>query len=167
MRQGAAREIGTCFVALSGLLVCGAWGGLLTRVCLAAGEWRMLRWYQGWLPMCSNLVLDALLVSRFGVAGLAAVTSLNALIGLPLLERALLRRGVLRSSTLPGLARNALAGALVAVALRQLPAPTDGPALVGFLAASASVGILGYAALVATGMWLGGSGRPWRSADGV
>lgn len=82
-----------CLVVLSGITAFAAWGSLLARVCFAASLDRLAVVYLGIIPVIFNLVMDWLLVEPFGVIGLAAVTSLNAVLGLPLLERTLRKKG--------------------------------------------------------------------------
>jgi len=92
---GAAdsETLAACFVALSGIIAFASWGSLLARICFSSKMDSVAVVYLGIVPVIFNAILDWLLVDRFGVAGLAAATSFNALIGLPLVDWQLRRAG--------------------------------------------------------------------------
>ncbi len=91
---GADTEtLAACFVALSGIIAFASWGSLLARICFSSKMDGIAVLYLGIIPVIFNAVLDWLLVGRFGVVGLAAATSFNALIGLPLVDWQLRRAG--------------------------------------------------------------------------
>ena len=70
--------------AYSALIACMAFGSVLVKSFYAQERVVSPMIWGGILPMGLNVVFDWLLVERYGVVGLAAVTSLNAIIGLPL-----------------------------------------------------------------------------------
>jgi len=146
----AVRTVSACMIALSGSLAFAVWGSILTRACLAARRDLFALLSLGVLPMISNAILDAALVERAGVVGLAAVTSLNAVVGLPIIEGLLRRSGVLGGPLYRPLLRFALAALLPGALLLVAPSwpGASFPAQLGLLAALALAGLLGYALLV-------------------
>ncbi len=152
--DAARMTVTHCLWALSGIVVFGVWGSILARACIASGNLGAAVWFLGIIPIALNAVLDAWLAPRFGVAGLAAVTSLNAVIGLPILHIWLARQGVTRGPLLaPLLIYLACAGAagLAATGVAGTvpsPKPTD-PALYGlWIGLLAAVAAAVYFALV-------------------
>lgn len=69
--------------AYSFLIAGMAFGSVLVKGFYAQERTLSPMIWAGVVPMIFNVVFDWLLVERFGVAGLAAVTSLNAVLGLP------------------------------------------------------------------------------------
>lgn len=146
----AVLTLAGCLVALSGSLACAVWGSILTRVCLAARRDGFALLSLGVLPMISNAILDAALVGHAGVVGLAAVTSLNALVGLPIIERMLRRSGLLGGPLYRPLLRFAVAALIPGALLLALPG-LPGASLLAQLAALtglAALALLGYVLLV-------------------
>lgn len=122
-------ETGTlaaCFVALSGIVAFSAWGSLLARMAFAARlDWLAVT-YLGLLPVAFNVILDWALVDHFGVMGLAAVTSLNAFIGLPLMDWRLRRSGRSAGEFYVPLVRVILSAVMTAFILWNAPLPEAG-----------------------------------------
>jgi putative peptidoglycan lipid II flippase len=146
----ATASLAACFAALSGIVVFGPWGSILARACLASRRDGVALLFLGVVPMLLNALLDALLVGRFGVVGLAAVTSLNAAIGLPIVHAVLRRRGVLDAPPWGPLLRF-VACALppsAALLLAPLPAGPSGLGQAGLLATFGAGALAAYALLV-------------------
>jgi putative peptidoglycan lipid II flippase len=146
----AVHTVAACLLALSGSLVCAVWGSILVRVCLAVRRDFFALLSLGVLPMISNAILDAALVERAGVVGLAAVTSINAVIGLPIIDHLLRRRGVLRGPLYRPLIRFALAALPPGALLLAVPIWSNASLLAQLagLAGLALASLLGYALLV-------------------
>ncbi len=145
-----ALGVARCLALLGGVVAAGVWGSVLLRLCLAA---RLERFAAGWLgavPMAVNVALDAAVVGPFGVAGLAAATSLNALLGLPPVHALLRRRGVMAPGLGRALARFVLAAVPAGVLLARLPAAGAQEPLVECLALAlhAALALALYAAVV-------------------
>ncbi len=113
-----AARLAACLRAYAGVLALAAYGSLLVRAFYVAGDTRTPMLWGGLFSMATNLLLDALVVHRFGVAGIAAASSLNAALVLGILtwrlERA--RPGVLGMGCIRSGAR-ALAGCAAVAAL--------------------------------------------------
>ncbi len=160
-RRGASPEamasLALCLRAYVGALALAGTGSLLVRVFYVARDtWTPMCW-GGLLPMLANVGLDALVYRRFGVVGLAAVTSLNAILALGALAAILARREpeLLGRELARGTLR-ALAGCTVIVALGAMMTqllPGNGPGVAalrlawlgvlsagGYLAATALLG---------------------------
>ena len=85
-RARSAEEIAVLSGALRayGVLVAGmGFGSVLVKAFYAQERVLVTMVWAGLVPILFNAVLDWLLVERYGVVGLASVTSLNALLGLP------------------------------------------------------------------------------------
>ena len=73
--EPAAETLAWCLRAAVGAIALGAYGSVVVRAFYVAGDpWSPLC-IGGLLSIAVNAVLDALVVTRFGVVGLAAVTS--------------------------------------------------------------------------------------------
>jgi len=135
----------------SGIIVLGGVGSLLTRGFYAIGNTRDPMIWGGLLPVAFNVALDAAVYRPFGIYGVAAVTSLNAVAGLPLLYLVLRRR--LGASAVPGwgsfLLRALASGALMAAVTRTAVAglPFGGDVLAG-IASLLVAGVAGLCAYV-------------------
>ena len=135
----------------AGIVVLGGVGSLLTRGFYAVGNTRDPMIWGGLLPVAFNIVLDAAVYRPFGVYGVAAVTSLNAIAGLPVLYLVLRRR--LGAPVIPGwgsfLLRSLAAGAAMAAVTRMatgaLSFEGDVAAGIGSLAVAAGAGLSAYA----------------------
>ncbi len=141
----------------SGIVVLGGVGSLLTRGFYAVGNTRDPMIWGGLLPVAFNVLMDAAVFRPFGIYGVAAVTSLNAMAGLPILYIVLRRR--LGAPPVPGwgsfLLRSLAAGAAMAAVLRMAAAglPFEGDLLAG--AASLLVaGVAGLSAYVVAALLL-------------
>jgi putative peptidoglycan lipid II flippase len=110
------RRVAGILAFYSGILVLGGVGSLLVRGFYAVGNIRDPMIWGGLVPLALNAILDALVFRRFDVYGVAAVTSLNAVVGLPVLYILLRRR--LGSDPLGGwtsfLTRSLIAGGAMA-----------------------------------------------------
>ncbi len=138
-------HLARCFVALSGIVAFAAWGSLLTRVCFAARMDRIAVIFLGIVPLLLNILLDWLLVDRYGVTGLAAVTSLNALIGLPVVDAVLRREGRISGPFYGALLRSAACALAAGLLLWNLP-PLFGRDTLSLAAETALLGFCGLAA---------------------
>lgn len=135
----------------AGIVVLGGVGSLLTRGFYAVGNTRDPMIWGGLLPVAFNIAMDAAVYRTFGVYGVAAVTSLNALLGLPLLYIVLRRR--LGAPVVPGwgsfLLRALAAGAGMAAVTRMAAAalPFEGDVLagIGSLVIAGVAGLSAYA----------------------
>lgn len=145
------RRVAAILLCYAGILILGGVGSLLVRGFYAVGNARDPMIWGGLLPLGLNVVLDALLFRRFDVYGVAAATSLNAAIGLPILYVILRRR--LEARPLGGwrsfLARAAAAGGLAAAVTQALAAAMPTASQAGGLAAlalAAAAGLGSYGA---------------------
>jgi putative peptidoglycan lipid II flippase len=85
-------RVAAILACYAGILILGGVGSLLVRGFYAIGNTRDPMIWGGILPLVANAVMDLLVYRRFGVYGVAAVTSINAMIGLPVLYVVLRRR---------------------------------------------------------------------------
>lgn len=118
----ATRALSDCLRAYAGVLALLGLGSFLVRAFYADGDTRTPFWFAGVIPVVFNVILDWALVSRFGLTGLAAVTSINALVGLPLLCAILGRRigGIWNAEFLGQIIRILLASLILGGALYGL-----------------------------------------------
>jgi len=142
---GESAHLARCFVALSGIVAFAAWGSLLTRVCFAARMDRVAVIFLGIVPLLFNILLDWLLVGRYGITGLAAVTSLNALIGLPVVDAVLRREGRISGPFYGAFFRSAGCALLTGILLWNLP-PLFGRDTLSLAIETALLGFCGLAA---------------------
>lgn len=98
--------------AYSALIACMAFGSVLVKSFYAQQRTISPMLWAGLSPMILNVIFDWLLVERYGVVGLAAVTSINAVVGLPLGAWLFARNnpGLFGREFWTGFARAALAG---------------------------------------------------------
>jgi putative peptidoglycan lipid II flippase len=131
-----------------GILWLAGVGSLLVRGFYAVGNARDPLIWGGLVPVALNAGMNALVFRRFDVYGVAAVTSLNAIVGLPVLYAVLRRRlGAPRVAGWPAfLLRAACAGGAMAAAMRLVVSSGAADPGIALVCASAAAGLLAYAA---------------------
>lgn len=143
-------------ISYGGILVLGGVGSLLIRGFYAIGNVRDPMIWGGFVPLAANVIFDALVFRRWDVYGVAAVTSANALLGLPILYVILKKR--MGAETVGGwtsfLLRAGLSGAFMVWVMRLLSARL--PASAGALGAIVPLLLLGATGLAsyACAAWL-------------
>ncbi len=143
-------------ICYGGILVLGGVGSLLVRGFYAIGNVRDPMIWGGLVPLASNVILDALVFRRWDVYGVTAVTSANAVLGLPILYVILRKR--MGAEAIGGwtsfFLRAVLAGAFMVWVMRLLSSRL--PASAGALDAIVPlllVGVTGLASYVCAA-WL-------------
>jgi putative peptidoglycan lipid II flippase len=91
-QASAAPLLGACLRAYVGVLALGAYGSLLVRVYYVRSDTRTPLWLGGVLPMALNLAGDAWAAPRFGLVGIAWVSSATAALVLVLMTAVLVAR---------------------------------------------------------------------------
>lgn len=85
-------RVATILIFYGGILVLGGVGSVLVRGFYAIGNVRDPMIWGGLVPLAANAIFDALVFRHWDVYGVAAVTSANAIVGLPVLYVILRRR---------------------------------------------------------------------------
>ncbi len=135
-----------------GIILLGGVGSLLVRGFYAIGNTRDPMIWGGLLPLAANVILDALVFRRWDVYGVAAVTSANAVLGIPILYVILRRRlGVAPLGGWTGFCiRLGVAGGFMALVTHALagriPDGADGAAAAVALCLAAFGGLTAYGA---------------------
>ncbi len=154
---GSVQTLSDCLRAYAGVLALGGFGSILARAYYVRGDTRTPMILGGLLPMALNVILDWLFVKRFGVVGLAAVTSLNAFVGVPLAAWVLRRRApeILGRDFALTCLRSALSCAFLGPLLWALRNLLPGDDLAAVLARLAIFSLAGPALYLATSRLLG------------
>jgi putative peptidoglycan lipid II flippase len=151
-------------VLVSGVLACyglvfvlGGVGSLVVRGFYTVNNTRDPMIWGGLVPIVFNVVMDALVFRRFGVYGIAAVTSLNMMLAVPVLYILLRRR--LEAERIAGwtsfLMRAALSGAVMSAVLLAGAGRIDAKAGVFEGAFSLALVVsVGFATYLACSLWL-------------